>query len=105
MTEFRGTFEFVCDPGHGWLLVSPDDLEKAGLTEQDITPFSYRNFTGDVIALEEDADAGTFLTAWETLSGKTPEIMDASGGHAVRNWPRFGSKPCAVFSQPSPKSA
>ncbi|MEM8975157.1 MAG: hypothetical protein AAGD43_24110 [Pseudomonadota bacterium] len=93
MTELRGSFEFVCDPGHGWLLVSPDDLEKAGLSEQDITPYSYQNSEGDILALEEDLDAETFLNAWEKLTGKMPEIMDRSGGNAVRNWPRFGSKP------------
>lgn len=83
----QNTFTFVSDADHGWLLVSPADLADVGLTEADITPYSYQR--DGVIGLEEDCDTGTFLQAFTLKHGDQPEIIDATG--TCRGWARFGS--------------
>lgn len=87
-------FNFASDPGHGWLLVTRGELSKAGLAEDDITPYSYRHPKGEILALEEDADARTFMTAYEALIGRPIEIEDTNLYPNIRAWPRFGSKAC-----------
>ena len=88
-------FTFECDPGHGWLLVSAEDMTKAGLTEADISPFSYVSKTGQ-IALEEDLDAGVFLDAWKEKFGQ-PRISDEHvETTAIRNWKSYGTKSTEV---------
>ena len=51
---------FYNDPGHGWLKVEYKDLNVLGILGA-ITGFSYRN--GDVVYLEEDLDATTYINA------------------------------------------
>jgi hypothetical protein len=82
------------DPGHGWLLVAPEDMVAVGLTEADITPYSYRSPDG-VIALEEDCDMGTFLDAWKAKNpGKEPTLVESfAERNPIRNWGDFGTKP------------
>ena len=96
----RKRFSFISDPSHGWLLVTPGELRAVGISEEDITPYSYRDITGETIALEEDCDAHTFLRAWEAKIGKPAEIEDAAEGlKHIRNWPRFGTKACDAVGQ------
>ena len=93
MNTPRTRFSFVSDPGHGWLLVTPGELRAVGITEADISPYSYRSVCGELIALEEDCDAYTFLTKWEALIGKKAEVEDTADGlKFIRSWPRFGTK-------------
>jgi hypothetical protein len=56
-------FTFASDPGHGWLLVTENQLIKAGLTPGHFTPYSFKHVWDDVqvYALEEDVDAGVFI--------------------------------------------
>lgn len=85
-------FIFESDPGHGWLLVTYAQLAKVGLSEQDITPFSYVSQTG-VIALEEDLDAATFLDAWKAKTGEAPRFDERNVESTdIRNWKPFGAK-------------
>lgn len=88
------TFTFISDPGHGWLMVSPGQLADVGLTEADITPYSYRNIGTGTLALEEDCDAGTFLDAWKAKNpGDDLSFMEVHEDPCpIRNWPSFGSK-------------
>jgi ABC-type transport system substrate-binding protein len=51
---------FHSDPGHGWLAVKVKLLDKLGLIDK-ITVFSY--LRGKTAYLEEDLDAGTFMSA------------------------------------------
>jgi len=67
------TFTYITDPGHGWLIVSPDDLRKAELPDYKITRYSYINGARSQIALEEDCDMATFLDAWHLKFGM-PEL-------------------------------
>lgn len=56
------TLRFTSDPGHGWLHV-PRIVAEAVLTDEfkKLTPYSYQR--GDMVYLEEDLDAYTFLRA------------------------------------------
>lgn len=48
------------DPGHAWLEVPLKDVREAGVLSQ-ISRYSYKR--GDMLFLEEDVDAFTFLNA------------------------------------------
>lgn len=82
------SFELKSDPGHGWLIVTLAELVDVGLTESDITPYSYR--LGEIIGLEEDCDAGTFIDAYQAKYGSIPAIIERDG--SCRSWSRFGTK-------------
>ena len=58
----RSSFEFITDPGHGWLKVTVQDLAALKLSPTDFSVYSYRN--KDALYLEEDCDAGIFANAW-----------------------------------------
>ena len=66
------TFRVLHDPGHGWLEV-PEALSRCvGIKPEDYSPFSYikRNNPADnLLYLEEDLDAGFFITAFEKTTG------------------------------------
>jgi hypothetical protein len=55
-----GTFTFYQDPGHGWLKVPIELLERLGIAE-DISTYSYRY--QDYAYLEEDCDFTRFRVA------------------------------------------
>lgn len=83
-------FTLTQDPGHAWLLVTASDMAAVGLTEADISPYSYQS--GGWRALEEDCDAAVFIEAYTRTTGGAPRIaFDEKGGH-VRTWRRFGTK-------------
>ena len=63
------TFTFHSDPGHAWLEVSRADLAELGLTAASFSRYSYVGSEGEMY-LEEDCDAGIFLTAFEAKRGK-----------------------------------
>jgi hypothetical protein len=93
----KHAFVFSTDPGHGWLLVAPAELADVGLTEADISSYSYRSPDGGLLALEEDCDAATFIEAWKAKNpGEEISIRESfSERNPIRNWPDFGTK---VFS-------
>ncbi|WP_299775892.1 hypothetical protein [uncultured Tateyamaria sp.] len=82
----RTRFEFASDPAHGWLIVSFGELMAAGLSEADMTPNSYRHPEGELIALEEDCDARTFLSVWEKRLNRPVEFVDTSIYLNIRAW-------------------
>lgn len=88
----RTRFPFASDPSHGWLIVSLGELMAAGLSEEDITPYSYRHPEGELLALEEDCDARTFLKVWEERLERPVELVDTSLYPNIRAWPAFGTK-------------
>ena len=53
-------FTFFSDPGHGWLKVKKDLLEKLNI-HNDVTSYSYMK--GDFAYLEEDCDVTLFYNA------------------------------------------
>ena len=86
-------FTFASDPGHGWLLVTENQLIKAGLAPGHFTPHSFKHVWDDVqvYALEEDRDAGVFIRAWESKYGELVAWREwqTTGDHEVRGWPRI----------------
>jgi hypothetical protein len=63
----KNKFEFYSDPSHGWLKVPKTLLIVLGIADK-ITGYSYMR--GEYAYLEEDSDASTFSTAWESKTGK-----------------------------------
>lgn len=51
-------YDFISDPGHGWLKVKRSELVRLGIDQQ-ITGCSYQR--GDDVYLEEDCDAELFI--------------------------------------------
>lgn len=78
------------DPGHGWLIVSKDEIRWAGLSEKDFSRCSYQNC--NLVALEEDCDAAIFIY---TLFNKR-EAGDLKSREAyrdpthIRGWRPYG---------------
>jgi len=60
-------FTFHTDPGHGWLEVPVEHLQKADLSPSDFSGYSYVN--GTTVYLEEDCDAEVFIRSWEAHVG------------------------------------
>jgi hypothetical protein len=77
---------FFADSGHGWLEVPMDELRTMGLIDS-ISRYSYRS--GNTY-LEEDCDAGLFITAKENLGMKVQlEEKHVDGDSFVRTLPRY----------------
>jgi hypothetical protein len=81
-------FNFIEDPGHGWLEVSGADLAALGLNVHTFSRYSYRDrkrpFT---YYLEEDCDAPKFIDAWQRKNGGRPEIKATYRPRFDRNMP------------------
>lgn len=83
---------FVADPGHGWLLVTPERFRAYGLKAAQISPYSYRAPDSSVFALEEDCDAEVFLAAFRDHHGVMPFIVERfEDPCGIRGWPQFPS--------------
>lgn len=83
----RANVRWEVDSGHGWLLVNlhayPQALDHAD-------PYCYRS--GDVVALEEDCAAGSFLDAHPGVlavaAAHRLDVTRRDGDSPVRRWPR-----------------
>lgn len=71
MGKPKKVFEFYSDPGHGWLKVPGNMLIELNVFAE-ISGYSYRR--GLNAYLEEDRDAGIFITAYEQKHGIKPVI-------------------------------
>jgi len=77
-------FTFYFDAGHAWLAVSEAQAASVGLTEGDFSAYSYRE--GDMLYLEEDCDALTFVQAWEAEHGTIlTHAIDHGNWSEIRN--------------------
>lgn len=73
----------LTDPGHGWLSVARKDLHRLGIADK-ISQHSFQR--GKRVYLEEDRDAGYFLTAAK-INGWNLEIK---GSHTdKKSWVRY----------------
>lgn len=59
-------FTYLEDPGHGYLIVTLEELEFFGL-EEEISPFSF--MSSSFIYLEEDLDAVLFVNKFKNRYG------------------------------------
>lgn len=82
------------DAGHGWLIVTRAQLADIGLTEADISPFSYADPSSDNLGLEEDMDAITFYHAWLIQNEGVPfeSRSELTGSDVRHSWARFGTR-------------
>jgi hypothetical protein len=79
-------FRFISDPGHGWLEVPVDLVDRAGVIGA-VSKYSYHK--GDLLYLEEDCDASRFLQALKK-QGVNYEIEEVHQNPTpIRNYPRF----------------
>lgn len=78
-------FTYLQDPGHGWLLLTRQEIAEFGMKPGDFTSYSY--VSGDRFALEEDLDMGRFLQTLDQL-GVTYELNHEHINQSayVRNW-------------------
>lgn len=87
------TFYVIVDSGHAWLMTTKTRLAEAGLTEADISNYSYQHPSHETIALEEDLDLGVFVNAYKERTGKDVRFKESHCDRSrVRNWPSFGTR-------------
>lgn len=65
------TFDYIQDPGHGWIKVPVKLLLELGIHWQ-ITPFSY--YRNAFAYLEEDGDTALFFNAYRARYGQNPKL-------------------------------
>ena len=71
------TFDFISDPGHGWVKVPIKLLRELGIAEK-ITTYSYRQ--GANAYLEEDCDATLFHRAFFDRYHRFPVYRERNEG-------------------------
>jgi hypothetical protein len=82
------TFDFISDPGHGWLKVPHRLLAELAIADR-ISHYSYSR--GNFAYLEEDCDYSTFQAAMNA-AGKPFKIRDrdsANNYSRVRNYDSY----------------
>ena len=86
------SFTFYADPSHGWLKVSEADIRDLGMVPREFSSYSYESFSGEFFYLEEDCDAGKFLTAYKAKHGE-PVIKESfcNSPSKIRNMARVQS--------------
>lgn len=78
-------YKFHSDAGHGWLAVSKAELVRLGIADQ-ITEYSYQH--GEIVYLEEDVDAGLFISARALTDEDIQEVYD--GDHSfIRSYGNY----------------
>ena len=79
-------FTFISDPGHGWLILSPQWIGAVGLTVVAFSTSSYVCEDG-TLALEDDCDAPKFLEAYARCFGQTASFNEIFEDLcSVRDW-------------------
>jgi hypothetical protein len=84
----RTSFDFISDPGHGWLKVPVVLLCRLGIAA-DVSHYSY--YRGGFAYLEEDCDAGLLMQALAArgLQIKFRERNRAHGYSRVRGYDNY----------------
>lgn len=79
-------YDFIADPGHGWLKVKRKEVEALGIH---VSPFSYQR--GEWVYLEEGADLYRFVKAKGALGESLQYRVRTAGERAsrVRNYESF----------------
>lgn len=82
-------FKICSDPGHAWVKIKKKLLEKLGIADK-ISSYSYMR--GDWAYLEEDSDAGIFVTEYRRQIGEL-ELDETSGNgnrsSRIRNYESY----------------
>jgi hypothetical protein len=72
----KKSYNFLQDPGHGWVAVPLKDLAELGLSRQDFSAYSYESKAGTVAYLEEDCDAPKFIAHFEKRFDHKPALVE-----------------------------
>lgn len=85
----RKIFTMHTDNGHGWLRVTVTEITLLRFYVNDFSRYSYRKL--DDLYLEEDCDAGRFLTAYQRMYNMMPVILNEhfDGNSPIRNYRRI----------------
>jgi len=79
-------YRFIADPGHGWLEVSREEVNRLGIAAE-VSHYSYQY--GDKVYLEEDCDLSVFLEAKKAV-GEAVELVEVYQENTpVRNYPQY----------------
>jgi hypothetical protein len=82
-------FDFISDPGHGWVKV-PKDLLIGLLVSNQVSHYSYMR--GKFAYLEEDCDASLFHLSYEKCFGYPPKYRERNAREKlsrVRNYDTY----------------
>jgi hypothetical protein len=86
-------FDYIQDPGHGWVKVPLALIRELGIAEK-ITRFSY--WHAGHVYLEEDCDTCTFMNAYHAAFGFDPKLRDRVARERrsrVRGYDPYGYRP------------
>lgn len=67
------TFDYIQDPGHGWIKTPVKLLVELGIANE-ISSYSY--YRDGFAYLEEDCDASRFFNAYKARFGIDPKLRD-----------------------------
>lgn len=82
-------FHFYADPAHGWLKVNKKQLVDLGIQEK-VSRYSYQN--GEWAYLEEDLDAGIFISALKSQGVEvTLKRHHSERSSRIRNYQSYNS--------------
>jgi len=98
VSELSAKLTFIIDPGHGWLKVPIGELAALGIAEQ-ITMYSFVD--GRFVYLEEDVDAGTYLSARREQGHQDPTIEDEYVRYFSREQRRYEPPAAPPPAEPS----
>jgi hypothetical protein len=87
--KIKGKYLFTSDASHGWIKVPIEELKELGIADK-ITGYSYQTPDGKFAYLEEDADATTFVDAFQKRFNKEPEFKSKVVNYSrIRNLPHY----------------
>ena len=87
----RKTFQVIEDPGHAWVEVPLEFLEKLGIMGS-ISPYSYINPRTDLAYLEEDCDMLVFHQAFREKFHTDPKYNESHQNNTfIRGLPSFST--------------
>ena len=84
---------WIIDSGHAWFVVSLEELEELGITDE-ISKFSYYN--AGMVYLEEDCDFEVYRNAVIKAKGRDDAVVGIFNDHCIdgdwkgRNYSRMG---------------
>ena len=81
------TYRYIQDPGHGWLEVDLQEVERLGIGAK-VSSYSYVN--EDKAYLEEDCDLSLFLRAKESASEPFKLVEVYQQDTPIRTFDRYG---------------
>jgi len=91
-------FDFISDPGHGWVKVPVSLLQSLCISEE-ITIYSHMR--GSFAYLEEDLDASTFHQAYEKCFGFPPKYRERNAGKKCSRVRGYNFYPGINFNDPN----